>query len=257
MKILRYNQFLIEAKNPCWKGYKQVGTKKKNGKTVPNCVPLGESEEDEESFSFDELSKEAQEKAIDKNREINTEMIDWWDPIIEGYIEELSEIGVDKVDIEFMISYSQGDGASFTGIVNDNKKFLRALQIDPLESILKKGKIPSEKIKRALDEIIENIYIYFYRTDSRYHHENTVSAEVEVDGDDEIELDLGLGYIVPISVQDECERLQPLVQDWLRKKCKEIYRSIEKYLDELQSEEAVAEDLRSGGYRFDKDGNII
>lgn len=27
------------ADNPCWKGYKPVGTKKKNGKTVPNCVP--------------------------------------------------------------------------------------------------------------------------------------------------------------------------------------------------------------------------
>jgi hypothetical protein len=25
--------------NPCWKGYKPVGTKKKRGKTVPNCVP--------------------------------------------------------------------------------------------------------------------------------------------------------------------------------------------------------------------------
>jgi len=27
------------ADNPCWTGYKPVGTKKKNGKTVPNCVP--------------------------------------------------------------------------------------------------------------------------------------------------------------------------------------------------------------------------
>ena len=25
--------------NPCWKGYKPVGTKKKNGRVVPNCVP--------------------------------------------------------------------------------------------------------------------------------------------------------------------------------------------------------------------------
>ena len=25
--------------NPCWKGHKPVGTKKKNGQTVPNCVP--------------------------------------------------------------------------------------------------------------------------------------------------------------------------------------------------------------------------
>jgi hypothetical protein len=27
------------ADNPCWKGYKPVGTKNKGGKTVPNCVP--------------------------------------------------------------------------------------------------------------------------------------------------------------------------------------------------------------------------
>lgn len=24
--------------NPCWKGYQQLGMKKKNGKLVPNCV---------------------------------------------------------------------------------------------------------------------------------------------------------------------------------------------------------------------------
>jgi hypothetical protein len=34
----------IVEKNPCWKGYKQVGTKMKNGKEVPNCVPVNEDE---------------------------------------------------------------------------------------------------------------------------------------------------------------------------------------------------------------------
>jgi LysM repeat protein len=34
------NEGLEDPKdNPCWKGYKPVGTKKKNGRTVPNCVP--------------------------------------------------------------------------------------------------------------------------------------------------------------------------------------------------------------------------
>ena len=28
-----------ENKDPCWNGYSQIGTKKKNNKTVPNCVP--------------------------------------------------------------------------------------------------------------------------------------------------------------------------------------------------------------------------
>jgi len=30
----------IEEENPCWKGYTQVGMKEKNGKQVPNCVPV-------------------------------------------------------------------------------------------------------------------------------------------------------------------------------------------------------------------------
>ena len=39
---MRAHEFITESlrtKNPCWKGYKPVGTKKKGGKTVPNCVP--------------------------------------------------------------------------------------------------------------------------------------------------------------------------------------------------------------------------
>lgn len=44
MKTLK--QFINEVKKPtgdlkkaCWKGYTAVGTKQKNGRTVPNCVP--------------------------------------------------------------------------------------------------------------------------------------------------------------------------------------------------------------------------
>ena len=37
-------KIIDEAKmgNPCWKGYKAYGMKKKNGKSVPNCVPVKE-----------------------------------------------------------------------------------------------------------------------------------------------------------------------------------------------------------------------
>lgn len=29
----------VDLADACWKGYEAVGTKKKGGKTVPNCVP--------------------------------------------------------------------------------------------------------------------------------------------------------------------------------------------------------------------------
>ena len=35
----------LDENKPCWVGYKQIGTKKKNGRKVPNCVPVSESED--------------------------------------------------------------------------------------------------------------------------------------------------------------------------------------------------------------------
>jgi len=34
---------LITEKAPCWKGYKQIGMKEKDGREVPNCVPIDEN----------------------------------------------------------------------------------------------------------------------------------------------------------------------------------------------------------------------
>jgi hypothetical protein len=92
MRILKYKDYITEKKNPCWPGYRQLGTKKKGGKEVPNCVPIKESE-DEDSYSFDELSPEAKQKAIESNRDMNVEGYDWWDPIIEGFTEKMENIG--------------------------------------------------------------------------------------------------------------------------------------------------------------------
>jgi len=43
----RFSSFINENKkmkepDPCWKGYKMIGKKKKDGKEVPNCVPVKE-----------------------------------------------------------------------------------------------------------------------------------------------------------------------------------------------------------------------
>jgi len=48
--MLKFKDFCEEVKkmkgaDPCWKGYEMIGKKKKNGREVPNCVPVKESEE--------------------------------------------------------------------------------------------------------------------------------------------------------------------------------------------------------------------
>lgn len=37
-------QEIKEEQGPCWDGYQQIGMKDQNGKQVPNCVPIKESE---------------------------------------------------------------------------------------------------------------------------------------------------------------------------------------------------------------------
>ena len=37
-----FRELRESLKDSCWKGYEAIGTKKKNGKTVPNCVPTEE-----------------------------------------------------------------------------------------------------------------------------------------------------------------------------------------------------------------------
>lgn len=55
MKNKEFTSENLRTENPCWKGYKAVGTKKKSGKTVPNCVP---------TESVDEAANAAQQAAI-------------------------------------------------------------------------------------------------------------------------------------------------------------------------------------------------
>jgi len=60
--------------DPCWKGYKQYGTKKKDGKEVPNCIPVKKSKIKEEVTPFMELFGDAL-KNVDDNAPIYHRMM--------------------------------------------------------------------------------------------------------------------------------------------------------------------------------------
>lgn len=49
-------EFLEAKEDPCWDGYQQYGMKNKNGKKVPNCVPVKEdSDLDEATYKGREV----------------------------------------------------------------------------------------------------------------------------------------------------------------------------------------------------------
>ena len=53
--------------NPCWKGYEPIGTKTKNGKTVPNCVPKNEDTQVESDQAWAASKEKEKERALTPN----------------------------------------------------------------------------------------------------------------------------------------------------------------------------------------------
>ena len=220
-------------------------------------------EEEEETYSFEELSPEAQEKALDNNRDLNIDYDGWEDGVTEDFKEDMKEIGIDDITISYTGFNSQGDGASFTSDDIDTRKLFDAIGIksnkalnmevddersggenkefyDLLDTMEDIGQVDRNRIKP------EEIRVWIKRTSSHYYHYNTVEAEVEIwdepDGWEEPDT-----FTVDLADQ---------VTEYVRELCKDLYRKLEKEYDYLTSDESVKETLIDSDYKFDEKGNL-
>ena len=69
-----------KADDPCWKGYKQVGMKMKDGKEVPNCVPMNEEELKEAGIDKSEVDYSHIEEDASNDKSDDGEGLDKADP---------------------------------------------------------------------------------------------------------------------------------------------------------------------------------
>jgi hypothetical protein len=82
------NDILDEA---CWKGYKQVGMKDKNGKKVPNCVKESESlnEKDDRCTRIAKRKYDVWPSAYASGSVVRCRQGKIWKSVDENYLEEL------------------------------------------------------------------------------------------------------------------------------------------------------------------------
>jgi hypothetical protein len=64
----------LQEKAPCWKGYKQIGTKEKDGREVPNCVPINEEEDEDEIDEYDVENEEDIKEFVEFMREYQQQL---------------------------------------------------------------------------------------------------------------------------------------------------------------------------------------
>ena len=189
------------------------------------------------TYSFSELSEEAQEKAIDDNRHWNTDY-EWWDYICEDAKTIGALLGIDINDIYFSGFYSQGDGAMFTGNYSYKAGSTKAVKAyAPLDKDL-------HEIAQNLQDIQKQ---YFYcitaSTSHSGHYYHSGCMQVNVYGDDDI-----LGYERELPEEDITNQLRYFA-DW-------IYSQLEKEYEYLTSDEVVKESLIANEVEFNVNGSI-
>lgn len=203
------------------------------------------------TYRIDELSPEAKKAAIEgiQNSSRFTERdidLDWLVSSLEADIEE--DFSLENVEISFTGFYNQGDGASFTGRVNNIPAFIRAIGIE--DEIL-------PKVLESLEEIYEMRVV---RINSRYSHENTVAFEIEEIDDTELIIMSGFGIgDITIDLNETLEEigLEKKASEWVKEKSREIYRTLRKAYEEEFGEEVAVEWADNVGLRFDEEGNEI
>ena len=202
------------------------------------------------TYTISELSPEAKKAALEEiknrdsfqNRDID---LDW---VIENETEDLEALGLENVEISFSGFWSQGDGASFTARVNDIPAFIKTIGVT--DEIL-------PKVLAAFEEVYE---MRIVRTDSRRSHENTVRFEIEEIDDTELIIMSGFGIgDITVDLDETLEEIELVkkASEWVKSKCKEIYRKLEKAYDEEFSDETAEEWADSMGIEFDEEGNEV
>ena len=220
------------------------------------------NESEGETYSFEELSPEAQKHALEEQRDINVDYQGWEDGVTEGFKEDMEEIGISDIDISYTGFWSQGDGASFTSDTIDTRKLFNAAGIKSTDALNMEVENRDDKDKEFYDLLDtledighldrvritpEELKVTIERGSSNYYHENTVSAKIEIWDEPE-------GWEEPRGFIEELEKQ---ITEFIRGKCKELYRSLEKEYDYLTSDEAVKETLIDNDYEFDEEGNQI
>lgn len=204
-------------------------------------------------YKFDELNAEAKENAISNYRNF----IDWdfeSKSITDFFVEYLTSVGYPTEDIEWCLSYSQGDGVAFYGDVDLNivvPRLLDAEYVKLYEKMLEEGMTVTANIYR-------NSYGY------RYSHYNTM--EVEVDGD---YIETFMEYLYDeldeesdeyVEKYNEIEDFFTTLRDAIHNDIKDVSRHLEgvgyEVIEHIESDENIIEMIKLNGYEFTEEGKL-
>jgi hypothetical protein len=195
-------------------------------------------------YTFDELSKESQQKAIEKNYDFNVSESWWSECVIDDRTAKLIEHGFNDAKILYSGFGSQGDGACFTATL-DNDGLLQFLT-----KTKELAKYPA--LVRAIKK--ETIYCNIKITHSfNYLHAYSTTLGEFITNNTmpppKLQKEYEQWYE---SFDGKCERGGSI--GWYYDECNDIYRHLEREYDYQTSDEAIGGSLIANEMTFLENG---
>ena len=200
-------------------------------------------------YTYAELGRDAQEKALEEFRDINTDY-NWWEDDYDDFITICSTLGIrtSPCDIYFSGFGSQGDGSTFDSEI-DVLEF-----IGRVEKLGWKSEFPQLELhlqpcpvdRRVLSLIKSGTIDVTMWTESTHHN-----YYVQFRSDTYIPYGTRRGFL---RIETELEMLDTWVSGILDKLNGWLYSALEHSYEIRRSDESVAETIRINGYHFTKDG---
>ena len=134
-----------KMKNPCWKGYRAYGMKKKNGREVPNCVPVDEA--------FEEFAEANGKKKKKKNKALNQEAMGAPEPW--GYNFGDNGIGPTAPVPRAGTPYGFGYGSAYSMGLSESIEAWMRLERTQQKFVEKYGNLWEEKLIEAAHRLEE------------------------------------------------------------------------------------------------------
>lgn len=190
-----------------------------------------------ELYKFNELSQEAQDKAVESEQSINV-YDDWHDFIYEKHKRIATEAGFGVEDQYHSGFWSQGDGAMFT--YNDLDPKLLKEAVDKLE------------ISEQEKELLSTAYLSGHGKHSgHYYHENSADhyLNLEVDGSEESDKLQSL-------IDEHYSAVEHYITKLYRSLCLDLYEDLKSTYEYLTSREAIIEGIEANDLEFYESGKL-
>ena len=196
-------------------------------------------------YKFAELSDEAKNEIIDRNRHTLVDH-EWYYDIIDGFKTEIAPaFGIDCSQVYFSGFGSQGDGLCFEGSFEYRKGMTSAVK--RLEIYNSDGRNELLDIATEVAGLQRSNFYGLYgiaKHSGVYCHSRSVKIDVRRDGP---------GYSGDI---DPAEGTDEAYAECLRDLMHWLYRQLESEYFHLTSDEAIAEWLDEGEYEYTADGEF-